>query len=145
VNSMVKCARIVLLVLLLGLLFGGVPSCTSECDRTELYGVLSEAQSGNRPVMIDFYADWCVPCRQMDKDTYSDNVVSALLSENFIFLKVDVDKSKLDGCYDIKYLPTIVFLSPEGTEIGSRIIGYQPPGEFYQNVQDVLYQWRTQP
>ena len=140
-DRLTRFGKVVLLVALVALLLIGAAGCASGNGESELDEALSKAQSENKPVMIDFYADWCNPCQQMDKYTYSDDAVSTLLNDNFIFLKVNVDKSNLDGRYGIKYIPTVVFLSPQGTEIGSRIVGYQPPAQFYQGVQAVLSQW----
>jgi len=101
----------------------------------------SMAQSENKPIMIDFYADWCGPCRQLDKDTYSDDALSAFLNENLVCLKINVDKNKtLASNYKIVSIPAIVFVSPDGTEIG-RWVGFTPPDRFYQDAQAKLSQW----
>ena len=101
----------------------------------------SMAQSENKPIMIDFYADWCGPCRKLDKDTYSDDALSAFLNENLVCLKINVDKNKtLASNYKIVSIPAIVFVSPDGTEIG-RWVGFTPPDTFYQDAQAKLSQW----
>jgi len=104
---------------------------------------LSLAQSGNKPVIIDFYAGWCAPCKKMDSNTYSDDSVGAFINENFAPLKVDVDRSNVDGPFGISSIPQVVFLSPDGKEIdrGLRIIGYVPPDAFLGRLQTALDAW----
>ncbi len=144
--------KVALLVALVALLLISAAGCVISSGGAEskvnwLYNTddaLSRAQSENKPIMIDFYADWCTWCKRLDSDTYSDDNLSAFLNESFICLKSNTQKSDLYGRYGITALPTIVFLSPQGTEIGERIPGYQPPAQFYQSVQAVLSQWSSQ-
>jgi thiol:disulfide interchange protein len=105
---------------------------------------LSQAQSENKPVMIDFWADWCGPCREMDRTTYASEEVGAFLNENFVNLKVDVDSSSLALTYNIRSIPQVVFLSPEGTEFGTRIVGRTYPDPFLERVKAVLSEWKQQ-
>lgn len=151
---MARFVKVALLMLLLGLLLGGAGGCTSECGESKVDWVysldeaLATAQSDNKPVMIDFYADWCPPCKEMDCKTYSDSELGAFVNDNFVPLKVNVDKSDLWKVHEIKYLPTVLFLSPDGTEIGEHkdywIVGYRPPDAFHQELQAVLDAWSPQ-
>jgi len=106
---------------------------------------LSRAQSDNRPILIDFWAEWCRPCLEMDRTTYADEEVGAFLNENFINLKVDVERGSLASTYDIRSIPQVVFLSPAGEEItDSRIVGYVYPDSFLPRVEAVLNEWNQQ-
>ncbi len=140
----------VLLLVVLALLLTTAANCTTKKDESKvnwLYDwneTLGKAQNENKPIMIDFYADWCTPCKRLDSDTYSDEELGAFLNDNFVSLKSNVEKSSLYNNYGIQYLPTIVFTSPEGIEI-ERMVGYRSPDQFYQDVQAILSQWESQP
>jgi len=152
-DKAIRLGKTALLIVVLALLLISTANCaltgeTSESKVNWLYDwneALDKAQNENKPIMIDFYSDRCPPCKRLDSDTYSDENLSAFLNDSFVSLKSDVDKSNLHRNYpNIKYIPTIVFTSPEGTEIG-RMIGYRPPDQFYQDTQAILSQWKSQP
>ncbi len=78
------------------------------------------ARTQNKYVFIDFYADWCVPCKWMDETTYSDQRISKALKSDFISLKVNIDD--FDGYtlkedYRVNVLPTVVVLDNNGKVI----------------------------
>ncbi|MFC1924627.1 thioredoxin family protein [Chloroflexota bacterium] len=140
------------LLLVLALLLLTAANCTTNNGETGeskvnwLYSwseAVSRAQTENKPIMIDFYADWCPPCKQLDSDTYSDDALGAFLNDNFICIKSNVDHDNLHEYYSgIEVIPTIIFASPEGIEFG-RMVGYRPPGQYYQDTQAILSQWQT--
>lgn len=148
-NSIARCVRIVLLVLLVALPGAVSAGCiSSECGESKvdwassLDEALAMARSDNKPVMIDFYADWCQPCKKMDCETYTDEELGAFVNENFAPLKVNVDRSSLGSDYKVEYLPTILFLSPDGTQIGQAkeywIVGYRSAEALRGGLQAVL-------
>jgi thiol:disulfide interchange protein DsbD len=90
--------------------------------------------SATRPVMLDFYADWCVSCKEMEKFTFSDPAVAAKMKE-FVLLKADVTANNADDKALLKRFglfgpPGIIFFR-DGKEIaGLRVVGYQPAEQF---------------
>ena len=142
-----KAGALIIVIALLVIAAAACATNTNEGKVNWLYDwneALNMAQSENKPMMIDFYGDWCSPCKRLDSDTYSDEELSAFLNDNFVSLKSNVDKSNLHVNYpNIRYIPTIIFTSPEGTEIG-RWVGYKPPDQFHQDTQEVLDWWESQ-
>jgi thiol:disulfide interchange protein len=152
-DRLARFGKVVLLVALVALLLISAAGCVINSGGAEskvnwLYNMddaLSRAQSENKPIMIDFYADWCAPCKRLDSDTYSDDALSAFLNENFVCLKINVDKNRtLASNYKIVSIPAIVFVSLGGMEIG-RWVGFTTPDRFYQDAQAKLSQWSSQP
>ncbi len=97
--------------------------------------VLDSKENGI-PVVIDFYADWCIPCLELDRKTWTDPKVIQR-TRDMKRLKVDLtqfDSPQSDAIrkkYNISGVPTIVFLRHDGTEaMDARIVGFIPPGEF---------------
>jgi thiol:disulfide interchange protein DsbD len=104
-------------------------------------GILEEAGASGRPVVLDFYADWCIPCHELDQFTYSDPQVIKTLAR---FRKIKVDTTSVDTDevreairrFDVFGVPTIIFLDEKGSEVQSlRMNGYVPPEEFVSLVR----------
>jgi thiol:disulfide interchange protein DsbD len=105
--------------------------------------VLADARAAGKPVVIDFYADWCLPCKELDEKTFSDPKVVAEL-DRFVRVKADLtvpsdEKTKaLTKQYGIVGVPTIVFLDSNGAEVEDvRLFGFKPADEFLQHAQAV--------
>ncbi|MGB4924086.1 MAG: protein-disulfide reductase DsbD [Candidatus Nitrotoga sp.] len=95
------------------------------------------AQANGKTVMLDFYADWCISCKEMERYTFTDIKVQAKL-KNAVLLQVDVtansneDKAVLKR-FELFGPPAILFFDTQGREQGGRrIIGYQDAGQFLQ-------------
>ena len=101
-----------------------------------IFEALKLAREKNKPLMVDFYADWCGWCRKMDKLTYSDSEVIKL-SGNFICVKVNTDKNPQDSRkYEISGLPTIIFLKSDG-EIIEKVVGYRGTNDFIRIMKKI--------
>ncbi len=122
---------------LLLLIILSISTISASAESTHWYdyeeGILASSTM-EKPVIIDFYADWCGPCIAMEKGTYPDpRVVSEL--RDFIAIKVDTQKRiDIETRYGIAYYPTVVFLDPEGREV-SRHIGYLGPEEMVEQIK----------
>jgi len=99
-------------------------------------------KTAGKAVMLDFYADWCVSCKEMERFTFSDPKVKARLSQ-MVLLRVDVTANTADDKALLKRFrlfgpPGIVFFDANGREIeGLRVIGYQPPDKFMRSLDAV--------
>jgi thiol-disulfide isomerase/thioredoxin len=99
---------------------------------------LAKARASGRPIMVDFWADWCGWCHRLDRTTYVDPVV-VRKSQDFVPVKVDTEGSRREVAisekYDVATLPTIAFLSPSGRLI-LRVTGFQGPGQLPSAMDD---------
>ena len=98
---------------------------------------VKKARAAQKPIMIDFWADWCSWCHRLDQTTYVDAVV-VKLSEDFIAVKVDTESGKKNQeialRYNVATLPTITFITPGGRQILT-LKGYQGPGQFPRTME----------
>jgi thioredoxin:protein disulfide reductase len=108
--------------------------------RVASLGELDDAlRSAGRPAMLDFYADWCVSCKEMEKFTFSDPRVRAEL-DRMLLLQADVTGGsdadrRLLKRFSLFGPPGIIFFDAAGREIpGLRVIGYQPPERFLKTL-----------
>ncbi len=126
--------RLTSLVLLLAFSVAILPA-SAETTRWYTYeeGML-DAGSAGKPVILDFYADWCPPCIAMEETTYPDPAVVSEMKD-FIAIKVDTQKRiDIESKYGITYYPTVVFLDSQGKEV-SRHIGYLGPLEMVDEIK----------
>jgi len=87
-------------------------------------------RSEEKRIYINFHADWCAPCKYMEKTTFSNPAVIAYLNKYFISIKVDIDKeTKIANKYSVRAIPDNWFLFKDGDVIGRRK-GYIPPDLF---------------
>jgi thiol:disulfide interchange protein DsbD len=100
----------------------------------------SVTKSAGKPTMIDFYADWCAQCKELDKFTYVDPKVVEL-SKKFNNIKVDLTKEnkEITDRYKILGLPVVAFIDKNGKEIENlRITGFLKPDEFSKLMEKAL-------
>ena len=118
-------------------------------SRVEFKKVKSEAElqqalaeNNKSLVMLDLYADWCVACKEFEKETFSDPSVQKAFGD-MLLLQVDMTKNSEENRalmtkYKVLGLPTILFFNRDGKEIeGSRVNGFMPPVEFLQWIEKI--------
>jgi thioredoxin:protein disulfide reductase len=113
------------------------PSAPSPVDKA-----LASARASGKPVMIDFFAEWCAACKELDRATYVAPQVVAE-SERFVRIKVDGTNGQdaLDALYQrfgIEGLPTVAFVSSRGEILEHpRVMGFLGPVEFLEEMRRV--------
>lgn len=96
--------------------------------RRDLDAAKQEAKQSGKPILVDFFATWCGPCKKMDSQTWNDAEVSKQL-DAWIPVKIDVDQhQELAASYKVKGVPTLVFLGPDGRLL-STFVGFAGPDE----------------
>ncbi|HET9113424.1 MAG TPA: protein-disulfide reductase DsbD [Burkholderiales bacterium] len=96
------------------------------------------AHSDGKPVMLDFYADWCTSCKEMARDTFDDPVIRQRLAK-MTLLQADItantpNDDALRKRFGVFGPPALIFFNAHGKEIPEHVIGYQTPAEFSQTL-----------
>jgi len=102
----------------------------------EKAGKLSREQK--KPLLIDFSADWCGPCRLMEKETFPSPAVQELL-RRVIPVRLDIDRDPpLARVYQVESIPRILLLPPGGAEPKMDLLGFQDARGFAKELRDAL-------
>jgi thiol:disulfide interchange protein len=102
-----------------------------------LDAALAQAKNENKPIVLDLHAAWCAPCRRMERETFPDKRVKALL-EQTVFLRIDTDEHPaLAERLQVAGLPDIRLVLPDGTII-RQLRSFQFPGVFAQELRQLL-------
>ncbi len=104
---------------------------------------LEQARADEKAVVLDFYADWCIPCLELERITFTDaRVIDA--TDDMVRLKIDLthfdspESEEIRRQYNVAGVPTIVFIDKNGNEVeAARIMGFVGPDEFLRRVESV--------
>ena len=118
------------LILALPLLFFGscggskktttTPSSTSGIQfvkADKLMPILDKAKNENKLVFVDIYTTWCVPCKMMERDVFSDKNIGNFFNDNFISMKIDAERgngANIAAIFEVIAYPTLLFLDENG-------------------------------
>ncbi|EGQ8077488.1 protein-disulfide reductase DsbD [Vibrio vulnificus] len=108
----------------------------------ELQQQLVLAKQAQKPVMLDFYADWCVACKEFEKYTFHDPAVAAQLKQ-FVLLQADVTRNQAQDiellqAQQVLGLPTIDFWDAQGNPVSNaRLTGFMQAAPFLEHIQRI--------
>ena len=111
-------------------------------------GALERMAASDRPLILDFSADWCIPCHELETRTFTD---ASVIAKGREFRRVRVDLTRYDSDesqkarerFGIRGVPTIVFLAPDGREVrAARVEGFLPPARFIERMDLALAEGR---
>jgi thiol:disulfide interchange protein DsbD len=129
---------------------GGTAETTAELRFTRIKSLddlqreVAAASARGQPVMHDFYADWCISCKEMEKYTFSDpEVIDALSNTHLLQADVtandEIDQALLQGHFGLPGPPALFFYGADGRERKKyRVVGYMPAAEFSAHVRRAI-------
>lgn len=143
-----KAVRVLIAAVFIGIAFwwgmpAGEDSAGPKIDWKPYSQQLLEGRDPGTPVVIDFYADWCIPCKELDKESFSDPRVIDI-SRDFLMLKSNLTRENspevkaLISEFGIRGVPTIVFIDSEGEERKDlRIVQFEDAEEILSRLKQI--------
>ena len=86
----------------------------------DLSAAIDKAKATKKPIFLDFYTTWCMPCRMMDESVFRDWDIADYMNENVVSLKINCERGNgitLSKQFGVMAYPTMVFIDPKGIEI----------------------------
>lgn len=104
----------------------------------DLDDALAKAKAADKPVLVDFFATWCGPCKKLESEGYADAGVKAAMA-GYVAVKIDIDQNgELAGKYGVEGVPQLVVLDPEGNELYRPPAGYSNPSALLEELKKGL-------
>lgn len=130
----------------LSIAFAATPSHAAVQWQHNLGEAMTLARRTHRPIMIDFYTDWCVWSKTLDQQTYPDAEVQSL-SRKFVMVKLNAETDGLAAAtqLNVTSYPYLVFLDVPNHRLIARIDGYVGPADLAQTMTQVLQQEKDTP
>ncbi len=117
-NSIRKIKLVIgILLLVLGAMKTTYAGETPNFSEIKVEEAIRRARAEGKLIFMDFYADWCTPCKWMDKTTFVDEHVKTTLDKDFISIKINIDGVEgfqMKNKYEINFLPTMLILNSNG-------------------------------
>ena len=111
--------------------------------REDVTAARAQARTDQKPMLLNFTADWCPPCRDMTRHVYSQRPIANLITDTFVPIRVDMSplspaspQAELADHYQVQYLPTLIMTTAQGRE-QRRLSGFHEA--------DKVKSWLTQP
>src|SRR5699024_3780891 len=107
---------------------------------TDLNRISSEAREKEKLIFIDFYTDWCAPCKKMDKEVFTNTEVSDIINKNFISVKINAEKKggvDLAKKYGVSAYPYFLILKSD-LSVKGHILGASSAELFLDKIQVYL-------
>ncbi len=98
---------------------------------------LAQARAENKPLLIRFYAEWCLPCQRMERETFADAKIKGLL-QSIVLLKIDTDQEPvLSEKFGVVGLPDLRLMTSAGKEF-RRLRGFQPAEKMLKDLEELI-------
>ncbi len=132
------------------ILFFYLPAFAQNSNITGFYegpfeDVLKESKRLNKPIFLDFTANWCKSCAKMEKETFANPIIANQLNSDFIAYKVNLDETEgksIAKKYNITDFPSFLFLSNNTIKIGL-IKGFYFANQFKKEMEKIMNQQST--
>ena len=123
-----------LIVVILATTSRVVGSESGSVFKTDFKTALSEAEEKKLPLLVHFYADWCVPCQRMEREVFTTSTVRDLLGSRFIAVKVNSDQRQdLVRQYNVETLPSDVIVDSLSGRVIAMHAGFQDRTGYFAN------------
>lgn len=114
------------------------PSLDAPFREITFEQALAAAKTESKVVMVDFYTDWCQPCKLMDLNTWKAKSVHEWLAQHAVAIKIDADEEKeIAARYNVKGYPSMLFIAPDGVEL-DRSVGFRSADEFIADANQIV-------